>query len=57
MRDWTNTGKDVSGRNDCGRGDFDLFGCDGVMGNAGGFLVYYLVKSEEQGLCFLEGLY
>lgn len=57
MRDWPNTGKDVFGRkgNDCGRGDFDLFGCDGVMGNTGSFLVYYLVKSE-QGLRFFSGL-
>ena len=54
MRDWPNSGKDVFGRrgNDCGRGDFDVFDCHGVMGNRGGFLVYYLVKSKEEGPFF-----
>ena len=54
MRDWPNSGKDVFGRrgNDCGRGDFDVFDCHGVMGNRGSFLVYCLVKSKEEGLFF-----
>ena len=57
MRDWPNSGKDVFGRRgkNCGRGDFDVFNCHGVVGNGGSFLVYYLVKSKKEGL-FSSGL-
>ena len=58
MCNWADTGKDVFGRkgNDSGRGDFNVFYCHGVVGNGGGFLVYYLVKSREVGLFSFSGL-